>query len=97
MADKIEIHSNGGEWAGLYLNGELQKYGDSYLCDEWLYERFGVELVYDSPWLIDDRTPRRTVAEINEAAEEIHRRKTEAAELRKQAAELEKRAKALGG
>lgn len=95
MADKIEIHRN-DDWSGLYLNGELQTHGDHYHADEWLYQRFGVKIVHDSPWLLpDSRTPRQTLAEVQAAAEERQRNLDEAVRLRDEAQKMIDRANAL--
>lgn len=48
MADEIEFWRC-DEWTMVYLNGELVKYGDHYLAEEWLQERCGVKVV-DDPW-----------------------------------------------
>jgi len=50
MSNEIEFHIN-GDWTAVYLDGELQRVGDSYLADEWLQERFGVKVVYDSAFM----------------------------------------------
>lgn len=93
---RIELHrSTDGEWAGLYIDGKLDTYGDAYHSEERLFELVGGIYVDDSPWLIDNRTPRDTTEEIEAAREERDARIARAAELRAQAAELEAEAAEL--
>lgn len=91
--DEIEIH-RADEWSGLYLNGELQTYGDHHHAEEWLYERFGVKVVDNPSWLVNDK-PYATLGEMREAQEKERLARIEAAELREQAEALIQRANRL--
>lgn len=93
MSDKIQFRVF-GEWTAVYLNGELARVGDSYLADEWLQERCGVEVVEDPHQLCmaDPWKAYPTLAEVEEREDAFKRRQVEAAHLREQAAELARRA-----
>lgn len=93
--DKIEFHRAGEDWTAVYLNGELQRVGDSYRADEWLQEHVGVVVVEDSVCMIDDHRAYQTLDEVNEATRLRDAKRAEAQALRDQASELERRAKEL--
>lgn len=95
----IEIHrSHDGEWAGLYIDGKLDTYGDSYLADERLQVLCGVEYVENSPWLADGhRTPFQTTDEIKAARVERDDKLERAEALRAEAAKLQAEADVLVG
>jgi len=92
---KIEFHRVGEEWTAVYLDGTLQRVGDSYLADEWLQEHAGVKVVPDSPCMIDDHKAFRTLAEVEAEAERRASLAAQAQALRLQAAELMGRAQEL--
>jgi hypothetical protein len=86
MTDQIQFRTV-GEWTVVYVNGKLERAGDSYLADEWLQARYGVEVVDDEDGvcLPDGRTPLPTLAEVEAAEADIAARRARAAELRAQA------------
>lgn len=93
---EVELHGSGGEWSAVYVDGIIQHYGDTYTCDEWLHNYFGVKMVDESPWLLaDGRTPLRTLAEVHAAVDAAADAEARAAELRSQAAALLKEADEL--
>jgi hypothetical protein len=48
----LEIHYDpGGEWAALYVDGRLERVGDSYLAEEKAFEILGVKTVQDNAFL----------------------------------------------
>ena len=40
-----------GEWSGVYLDGKLQRVGDTYLADEWVREHFGVVTIQSADYM----------------------------------------------
>lgn len=96
MADDIQFWVV-GEWTMVYLNGELQRAGDSYLADEWLQQRCGVVTVYDATGdcMADDRTahPALSTAIANRDARQERTKRAD--ELRRQAEQLMNEAKEL--
>lgn len=47
LHDVVIIQSD-GDWAALYINGKLDRVGDSYLADERIQELYGVRVIgYD--------------------------------------------------
>ena len=46
----VEIHE-AEEWSAVYLDGVLQRVGDSYLADEWVRAHFGVTTVQDDAFM----------------------------------------------
>lgn len=95
MADEIEFHRAGEEWTAVYLNGQLQRVGDSYLADEWLQEYAGVKQVDDSVCMIDDHRAHPTLEAVYAATDERDRRFEMAAALEAEAAELKAGAEGL--
>lgn len=89
MPDEIEFWQS-GEWTMVYLNGELVKYGDHYLADEWLQERFGVIVVSDEKGFSvpDGHHPIESLAEVKASLESWEEQQRSAAALRQQAADL---------
>lgn len=73
---QVEFHTNGGEWTGVYLYGNLVDAGDHYHATDWLESVVGVRNVSDSDFLIDNRHAYPTTAAIAEA-----RRKAAEAEV----------------
>jgi hypothetical protein len=47
---KLEIHY-ADEWAALYVDGKLERVGDTYLAEERAFELLGVTTVQDSAFL----------------------------------------------
>lgn len=97
MPDEIEFHrvAGDGDWTAVYLNGKLQRVGDSYLADEWLQSHVGVTVVEDSPCMLDEHRAMKTLAEVQREVAEREQRAEEARKLREQAAELERQASLL--
>lgn len=92
---KVVIYDGSDEWSAVYLDGELQRVGDSYLADEWVREHFGVETIQSDDFLRggdkrDDVAP--TLAALKEWTDDRDARKRWADELREQAADLVARA-----
>lgn len=79
------------EWSAVYLDGKLQRVGDSYLADEWVRSHYGIETVQSADFLRGG-TQRADVAPTLEALEEYRRdresREARAAELRAEADRL---------
>jgi hypothetical protein len=100
----IEIHydseddGGSGEWAALYVNGELVTVGDSYVAEEKAFVVAGIETHQDSAFM-RGQTQRSGVAQTLDevAAYKSHRdeKLARAAELRAQAAALEAEAREL--
>ena len=63
----------------VYLNGDLQMAADSYHADEWLQERYGVEVIQDDAMvcMLTDHTARKTLADVHAEAD----RRAHAAEV----------------
>jgi hypothetical protein len=89
MPDEIEFWV-AGEWTVVYLNGELQRAGDSYLADEWLQAHYGVTVVQDeaSVSVPDGHNALRTLAEARAALEAHGERMAEAQRKRDEAMRL---------
>ena len=84
------------EWSGLYLDGELQVYGDHYHADEWLYQHFNVKIVDDSAWLKDgDSEPYTRLSEVREVVAKRQHDLAEAKRLKSEVEELQARIKRL--
>lgn len=80
-----------GEWTAVYLDGALQRVGDTYLAHEWLVEHFGVLWMQDDAFLRggDGRSDvAKTLEELDEYAAARERRRAEAANLRAEADRL---------
>lgn len=75
LSDRIQFRRY-GEWTMVYLNGKLIRAGDHYLADEWLQQRYAVEVVDDDKGLCmtNLREAVPTLAEV----EAIERRDAEA-------------------
>jgi len=48
---KLEIHYDTGNWAALYVDGNLERIGDSYLAEELAFEILGVTIVRDASFM----------------------------------------------
>lgn len=96
MPDQIQFW-RAGEWTMVYLNGELETYGEHYHADEWLQGRCGVVVIedQDSCSVPDGHSPLHLLAEAEANMELRQERKAEAARLRKQAETLRERAREL--
>lgn len=89
---KLEIHYDpNGEWAALYVDGRLEKVGDSYLAEERAFEILGVRVIQDDAFLRGQSQASgvaQTLDEVVTYAEEKVRRMVEAGDLREEAARL---------
>jgi hypothetical protein len=64
MTEYVRYYS--GEWSGLYIDGNLDVYGDNYHVDERISELLGVKDIYERDFLLGtNRTPARTVDQID--------------------------------
>lgn len=98
---ELEIHYDpNGEWAALYVDGKLERVGDSYLTEGRAFELTGVKTVQDSAFLRGQGEVSgvaRTLDEVATYRAERERRLRQANELRKHAAQLLADADALDG
>jgi hypothetical protein len=86
----IEIHYS-EEWAALYVDGRLERVGDSYLAEERALQILGVTTVQDDAFMRGQNQAAGVAQTLNEVSDyriERDRRATEAADLRRRAAEL---------
>lgn len=96
MEDEIEFWRS-GEWTMVYLNGELVRYGDHYLADEWLQNRCGV-ITVDDEWnasVPDGHNPVQTMREVLANQRSVMELRSAAEEKRAEAARLIAEADAL--
>lgn len=86
----LEIHYE-GEWAALYVNGNLEEVGDSYHAEERAFELLGVTTIQDDAFM-RGQTQRsgvaNTLAEVEEYRVARRAALDLAASLREQAAVL---------
>lgn len=52
--DSVTLLVGDGEWSALYVNGDLDTYGDHYLADERLQTLFGVHVTHTNDWYRGD-------------------------------------------
>jgi hypothetical protein len=99
---KLEIHY-AEEWAALYVDGRLERVGDSYLAEERAFEILGVTTIQDDAFL-RGQTSRDGVAKTlsdvaayraqrDEQRAEADRLRREAERLLAEASALDRRAK----
>jgi len=87
-----------GEWSGVYLDGKLQRVGDTYLADEWVREHFGVVTIQSADYMRggDLRSEAaQTLDEIRAYTYEREAREQRATDLRAEADRLRAEADAL--
>ena len=87
-----------GEGSGVYLDGKLQRVGDTYLADEWVRGHFGVVTILSSDYMRGDDSPHdaaQTLDEVRAYTYEREAREQRAADLRAQAERLRAEADAL--
>lgn len=88
----------GEEWSALYIDGLLDRVGDTYLSDERIAELLGVE-ERESPFLASNDITRddvpKTVEGVEASDDAIRAKRERAATLREQAAALIAEAGAL--
>ena len=98
---RLSIHRDpDGEWAALYVDGRLDRVGDSYLADERAMEILGVEIVQDNAFLRGQSTREgvaQTLPEVAAYQRERAERLARARELRLSAAEAITEAERLEG
>jgi len=90
MSGSVEIHDY-DDWSAVYLDGVLQRVGDTYLADEWVREHFGVTTVQDNAFM-RGQNGRDGVAQTLDEVYDYQRRRDEniakGAELRAEASRL---------
>lgn len=94
---ELEIHY-AEEWAALYVDGKLDRVGDTYNTEERAFELAGVTTVQDAAFMRGQNYRdgvAQTLEEVREYAADRDRRLAEAADLERQAADLNARAKEL--
>jgi hypothetical protein len=87
---KLEIHY-ADEWAALYVDGKLERVGDSYLAEERAFEILGVRIVQDDAFMRGQKRADGVAQSINEVEalrEQREENRRRAAELRHQAERL---------
>jgi hypothetical protein len=93
----LEIHY-AEEWAALYVDGKLDRQGDTYWVEERAFELAGVTTVRDDAFLRGgssrDETAK-TLQEVGEYRRARLERRERAAQLREEAARLEREAQEL--
>jgi hypothetical protein len=89
---QIEIHYDpDGEWAALYVDGQLERVGDGYLAEERAFELLGVKTCQDNAFLRGQNERAgvaRTLTEVAEYRAERERKTQRANELRAEAIRL---------
>lgn len=97
--ESVIRYTGSGEWSVLYVNGQLDTYGDHYLIDERIATIFGVQEEDTDHWYRGDGGRDFAIPQTVEKAEEWRREDRDAAEkaktLREQADALLQRAKEL--
>lgn len=96
---KLEIHYS-DDWAALYVDGQLDRVGDSYLAEERVMELIGVTVVHDNAFMRgqhkrDGVAP--TVEEVEQFRAQRETNRRTADELEAQAKELLEDAARLRG
>lgn len=97
---EIEIHYSGGEWAALYVNGELVTVTNSYRVEERAFKLLGVRRVLDDAFMRgqDQRDgTARNLAEVAAYRKLRDERKAEVGRLRAEAQQLLEKAATLDG
>lgn len=87
---KLEIHY-ADEWAALYVDGKLERVGDSYLAEGRAFEILGVRTVQDDAFMRGQTSAAGVAQTVEEAAAFARERETKrmrAAELRAEAERL---------
>lgn len=87
---KLEIHY-ADDWAALYVDGELDRVGDSYLAEEKAFELLGVKVVKDDAFMRGQTRSdgvARTLSDVEAYRVQREEAKATAARLREEAARL---------
>jgi hypothetical protein len=88
---QLEIHYTGEEWAALYVDGQLERVGDTYLAEERAFELAGVKTVHDDAFMRGQSQASgvaKTLGEVEAYRVTREERKAEAQRLRDEAAKL---------
>jgi hypothetical protein len=97
----LEIHYDpDGEWAALYIDGDLDRVGDAYLAEEKAFDLLGVKIVRDGAFLRGQTSAAgcaQTLDELGAYRDQRDAAQAEAARLREDAAALLARAADLDG
>jgi DNA-binding CsgD family transcriptional regulator len=96
----LEIHYTGEGWAALYVDGKLDRVGDSYLAEERAFQLAGVTTVTDDAFMRGQNQREGVAQTLDEVAAyraQRERDKAEAARLREEAQRLLARAAGLDG
>ena len=93
---EIEFHVE-DEWTAVYLDGELQRVGDSYLADEWMQERFGVKVIHDGAFMRGQQTCGGVAKTLDEVEAYRAERDAKRARQRELQAEIDRLQAELGG
>lgn len=94
---QLEIHYS-DDWAALYVDGKLDRVGDTYLTEERAFELTGVKQVQDNAFMRGQSFREgvaRTLDEVAEFRDQREANKVKAAELRAEADRLLAEAGAL--
>jgi hypothetical protein len=100
---RLEIHhAPNCEWSALYVDGQLEQVGDTYLVEEQAWDMLGVTIVDDNAFLRGQASRdgvARTLDEVaeyrakrDEALDEATRLRAEAKQLMARADELDRAA-----
>ena len=93
----LEIHYD-EEWAALYVDGKLDRVGDSYLAEERAFELLGVKVFQDDAFMRGQKTREgvaQTLEEVREYQVLRDGRRNQIEALRKKAEDLLSQAKDL--
>jgi hypothetical protein len=102
-APRLEIHydTTHGEWAALYVNGQLDRVGDNfYLTEERAFELAGITVVHDGAFMRGQTQADGVAQTLDEVAAYRQQRdaaRAEAQRLRDEAARLTAEAARLEG
>ena len=90
-ARDVRVLYSDGDWAALYVDGELRDYGDEGNVTEAVFELFGVQVESTNDWLRGDDSDGRiakTLDEVRAFKAFLEGREQKAEEMRRQAREL---------
>lgn len=97
---KLEIHYTGDGWAALYVDGHLERVGDSYLAEQKAFQIAGVATVHDDAFMCGQTQAdgvARTLDQVAEYRLQREAKQAEAARLREEAKRLLAEADRLSG
>jgi hypothetical protein len=96
---RLEIHYE-EEWAALYVDGKLERVGDSYLAEERAFEILGVKIVQDDAFMRGQTASAgvaQTLDEVEAFRRERDEKRAKAAQLRAEAERLLREAGEITG